>query len=692
MELKTYFAQDRNGNLIPSANVSIYLTGTTTLASGLTNVSGSPIANPFTADADGKIQFRAPDGIYDMQVALGSTTGVKVTFQCVDVEQQLADANTAASRAETAADNAEAAALSIEGQTEIITANAREHWRRTLAEAGINLVSGSFEDGATANTSLDAVWHKEGGQCYTWGGTLPKIVLEDSTPYSTGGIGDGAWSSVSVKNITADNVDTSSGLSVQEELDKHTDSTFASFASAIGASIKSENARVTYKYGTVNYIASGTTGAPSTGNALKFYDATGKGYQINEPRRTKNDAGIIAFSEVWTAINLDPTLFIKASEFGINTFVFYTWTAPLQTYLDFLDLAALYGFNVIIQAVPNSQYSSDIDADFAKLSPLFSHKAVVGLYLFDEPNLATYPLTRQGEIIAKAKTLSSLPLYAASNAEANFETVPLHMDIDFVFTSQYAHFIGANGIRRYAATMWSSMEEEGLRQGRIIPLLTAYWYENEAPVLNTSQIKSVNDFIVKNFDHVGAWAFYADKAGHFVENDQQIYDLVKSSLALRKTPVKRTKLIRTFFRSANALPANSYKYLTKPALASDIYWLNPPSIATWNAAAGVLRIKNGEQFAINFGRPVRLEAIVASFTDNNGLSNSATLALVFNPTIDNGRQYGTTVNLTGGGDAEWFFSSPGVPAHLINMVAVKVIASNGTDYLILERLGFVVSE
>lgn len=113
MELKTYFAQDRTGNLIPSASVSIFLTGTTTLASGLTNVSGTALTNPFTADADGKIQFRAPDGIYDMQVSLGSTTGVKVTFQCVDVEQQLSDANSAADRAELAADQAEEAAAQI---------------------------------------------------------------------------------------------------------------------------------------------------------------------------------------------------------------------------------------------------------------------------------------------------------------------------------------------------------------------------------------------------------------------------------------------------------------------------------------------------------------------------------------------------------------------------------------------------
>lgn len=117
MELKTYFAQDRNGSLIPSATVAIYLTGTTTLATGLKNVSGANLANPFSADADGKIQFYAPDGIYDMQVSLGSTTGVKVTFQCLDVQQQLTDANSAADRAEDARDAAEAAAGTVGNST-----------------------------------------------------------------------------------------------------------------------------------------------------------------------------------------------------------------------------------------------------------------------------------------------------------------------------------------------------------------------------------------------------------------------------------------------------------------------------------------------------------------------------------------------------------------------------------------------
>ena len=75
-------------------------------------------------------------------------------------------------------------------------ANIREHWRRQLSDAGLNLVDGSFEEGATANSSTDAVWHIAGGQCYTWDGSFPKTVPSDSTPTSTGGVGTGVWVSV----------------------------------------------------------------------------------------------------------------------------------------------------------------------------------------------------------------------------------------------------------------------------------------------------------------------------------------------------------------------------------------------------------------------------------------------------------------------------------------------------------------
>ncbi|AFU64551.1 hypothetical protein [Salmonella phage SKML-39] len=77
-----------------------------------------------------------------------------------------------------------------------INKNPRELWRRALSDLGLNLVEGSFEDGATVTTATDAVWDINGAQCYTWGGSLPKTVNKNSTPESAGGTGLGKWVSV----------------------------------------------------------------------------------------------------------------------------------------------------------------------------------------------------------------------------------------------------------------------------------------------------------------------------------------------------------------------------------------------------------------------------------------------------------------------------------------------------------------
>ena len=74
-----------------------------------------------------------------------------------------------------------------------VKSNIRTLVERQCAEAGFNLVDGSFEDGATVATATDVVWHINGAQCYTWGGSLPKTVDKNSTPQSTGGISGEAW-------------------------------------------------------------------------------------------------------------------------------------------------------------------------------------------------------------------------------------------------------------------------------------------------------------------------------------------------------------------------------------------------------------------------------------------------------------------------------------------------------------------
>lgn len=89
-------------------------------------------------------------------------------------------------------------------KSKVLKDNTREQWRRSLAEAGLTLVDGSFEEGATANNKTDAVWYIAGGQCYVWDGAGTKTVAAKSTPESTGGIGIGKWVGVGDASLRSD--------------------------------------------------------------------------------------------------------------------------------------------------------------------------------------------------------------------------------------------------------------------------------------------------------------------------------------------------------------------------------------------------------------------------------------------------------------------------------------------------------
>lgn len=61
------------------------------------------------------------------------------------------------------------------------------------AEAGYNLVRGSFEEGGTLTKTGDVLWYQANGRYYSWKGSLPNVVPAGSTPATSGGIGAGAW-------------------------------------------------------------------------------------------------------------------------------------------------------------------------------------------------------------------------------------------------------------------------------------------------------------------------------------------------------------------------------------------------------------------------------------------------------------------------------------------------------------------
>lgn len=69
-----------------------------------------------------------------------------------------------------------------------LTPQIREALRRSYAEAGYNLVDGSFEEGGTVTNVTDVLLYESEGKAYSWDGALPKVVPAASSP-----IGDSNW-------------------------------------------------------------------------------------------------------------------------------------------------------------------------------------------------------------------------------------------------------------------------------------------------------------------------------------------------------------------------------------------------------------------------------------------------------------------------------------------------------------------
>lgn len=95
----------------------------------------------------------------------------------------------------------------------------REALRRSYAEAGYNLVEGSFETGGKLYTITDVLLHEAVGKAYSWGGSLTKTVLANSTPESSGGMGSLRWTDRAVQTARKKVVILATGQSnVQQEM------------------------------------------------------------------------------------------------------------------------------------------------------------------------------------------------------------------------------------------------------------------------------------------------------------------------------------------------------------------------------------------------------------------------------------------------------------------------------------------
>ncbi len=80
----------------------------------------------------------------------------------------------------------------------------REYVKRLAAEAGFNLVDGSFEEGANVSGWPDVVWCQTLGIYLQWHLNEAKTVPDGSTPETTGGVGAGAWVDRTQETLKAD--------------------------------------------------------------------------------------------------------------------------------------------------------------------------------------------------------------------------------------------------------------------------------------------------------------------------------------------------------------------------------------------------------------------------------------------------------------------------------------------------------
>lgn len=82
--LVNYSAVGTDGSKLSSPVCYVYEPDTETLVTTLQDASGAALTNPFTAGANGLVQFAAPNGRYDLRVVKGGTD-YRLRVQCNDV-------------------------------------------------------------------------------------------------------------------------------------------------------------------------------------------------------------------------------------------------------------------------------------------------------------------------------------------------------------------------------------------------------------------------------------------------------------------------------------------------------------------------------------------------------------------------------------------------------------------------------
>ncbi|HBL8923535.1 TPA: hypothetical protein LTW68_003089 [Enterobacter hormaechei] len=169
---------------------------------------------------------------------------------------------------------------------------------------------GTFQDGTTVSSAGDIVQDEVTGTWYRWDdlSTLPKDIPSGSTPDSTGGVGDGKWLAVDVSDVLRKQLSEENGMTLIGGSVYVVDY----FSGALSAHAGKSKFLMTRGHhaigvGAATYLRDGTTGSPSTGNELKFFDADGFGWAYQPVAGEYNvDAfGLVGGAESEGANNVD---------------------------------------------------------------------------------------------------------------------------------------------------------------------------------------------------------------------------------------------------------------------------------------------------------------------------------------------------------------------------------------------------
>ena len=311
MELKTYFAQDAAGNIISSAIVNVFLQGTTTLATGLTRADGTPLENPFAADGAGRIQFRAPDGYYDVQVSAGPGIIQTLTIQCVDYAGAKADAD----RAETAADRADVSAEQVADAVAL---------RIELAEEnGSGLIGGlpfdsMYGDLSTSSDNTAAI-----NEHLNWGRTTGKTVELPAGRFPVAGELELGGVKVRGRSVGYQNSDGTVLVgSGQDAMFKQSSSDFPYYSATSMESIRMESVVCGLDFGYLTRAIFDDVHIKSTGTSIRFGRAGNAGPLFNTMRRctAESDGGTALYMNgaTWCNNNTFDLCFFESKNNGLS--------------------------------------------------------------------------------------------------------------------------------------------------------------------------------------------------------------------------------------------------------------------------------------------------------------------------------------------------------------------------------------